>query len=113
MPKISVVMPVYNTKEEWLREAIESILNQSYKDFEFIIIDDGSDKSIEPIVNSYNDARIVLIRQENLGIAKSLNYGFKISKGEYIARMDSDDISLPERFEKQVNFLDKNPQISV
>ena len=65
MPKISVVMPVYNTKEEWLREAIESILNQSYKDFEFIIIDDGSDKSIEPIVNSYNDARIVLIRQEN------------------------------------------------
>lgn len=113
MPKISVVMPVYNTKEEWLREAIESILNQSYKDFEFIIIDDGSDKSIEPIVNSYNDARIVLIRQENQGIAKSLNYGFKISKGEYIARMDSDDISMPERFEKQVNFLDKNPQISV
>ena len=54
MPKISVVMPVYNTKEEWLREAIESILNQSYKDFEFIIIDDGSDKPIESIVNSYN-----------------------------------------------------------
>lgn len=113
MPKISVVMPVYNTKEEWLREAIESILNQSYKDFEFIIIDDGSDKSIEPIVNSYNDARIVLIRQENQGIAKSLNYGFKISKGEYIAIMDSDDISMPERFEKQVTFLDNNPKITV
>lgn len=113
MPKISVVMPVYNTKEEWLREAIESILNQSYKDFEFIIIDDGSDKPIESIVNSYNDTRIVLIRQENQGIAKSLNYGFKISKGEYIARMDSDDISMPERFEKQVTFLDNNPQIAV
>ena len=81
MPKISVVMPVYNTKEEWLREAIESILNQSYKDFEFIIIDDGSDKSIEPIVNSYNDDRIVFIRQNNQGIARSLNSGFKIAKG--------------------------------
>ena len=113
MPKISVVMPVYNTKEEWLREAIESILNQSYKDFEFIIIDDGSDKSIEPIVNSYNDDRIVFIRQNNQGIARSLNSGFKIAKGEYIARMDSDDISIPERFEKQVTFLDNNPQITV
>ena len=113
MPKISVVMPVYNTKEEWLREAIESILNQSYKDFEFIIIDDGSDKSIEPIVNSYNDDRIVFIRQNNQGIARSLNSGFKIAKGEYIARMDSDDISMPERFEKQVTFLDNNPQITV
>lgn len=113
MPKISVVMPVYNTKEEWLREAIESILNQSYKDFEFIIIDDGSDKSIEPVVNSYNDDRIVFIRQNNQGIARSLNSGFKIAKGEYIARMDSDDISMPERFEKQVTFLDNNPQITV
>ena len=113
MPKISVVMPVYNTKEEWLREAIESILNQSYKDFEFIIIDDGSNKSIEPVVNSYNDDRIVFIRQNNQGIAHSLNSGFKIAKGEYIARMDSDDISMPERFEKQVTFLDNNPQITV
>lgn len=113
MPKISVVMPVYNTKEEWLREAIESILNQSYKDFEFIIIDDGSNKSIEPVVNSYNDDRIVFIRQNNQGIARSLNSGFKIAKGEYIARMDSDDISMPERFEKQVTFLDNNPQITV
>lgn len=113
MPKISVVMPVYNTKEEWLREAIESILNQSYKDFEFIIIDDGSDESIEPVVNSYNDDRIVFIRQNNQGIARSLNSGFKIAKGEYIARMDSDDISMPERFEKQVTFLDNNPQITV
>ena len=113
MSKISVVMPVYNTKEEWLREAIESILNQTYKDFEFIIIDDGSDVPIEPIVNSYDDDRIVFVRQNNKGIARSLNYGFKIAKGEYIARMDADDISMPERFEKQVAFLNNNPNVSV
>ena len=113
MPKISVVMPVYNTKEEFLREAIESILNQTYSDFEFIIINDGSTNNAEDVILSYKDNRIVYIKQENQGIVGALNNGILAAKGEYIARMDSDDISLPYRFEKQVNFLDSNPQISI
>lgn len=106
-------MPVYNTKEEWLREAIESILNQTYKDFEFIILNDGSTNNAEEVILSYKDERIKYIKHENCGIAKTLNKGLDIAKGEYIARMDSDDISLPERFEKQIDFLEKNNDISI
>ncbi len=114
MPKISVVMPVYNTKEEWLREAIESILNQTYSDFEFIIINDGSENGTEDVILSYKDKRIKYIKnEENLGIARSRNKANKLAQGEYIAIMDSDDIALPERFEKQVKFLDNNPEVSV
>lgn len=113
MTRISVIMPVYNTKEEYLREAIESILNQTYKDFEFIIVDDGSTTDIKSIVQSYQDPRIKYHYQENTGIAGALNKGLSLANSEYIARMDSDDISLPERFEKQVNFLDTHPEISV
>lgn len=111
-PKISVVMPVYNT-EKYLAEAIESILNQTFKDFEFIIIDDGStDKSLD-IIKRYalKDDRIKIISRMNKGITKSLNEGIAFAQGEYIARMDSDDISLPQRFEKQVKFLDKNKKV--
>ena len=113
MTKVSVIMAVYNTKEEWLRESIESILNQTFSDFEFIIINDGSSNNAEEIILSYKDKRIKYIKQENQGLAKSLNNGLQIAQGEYIARMDSDDISLPSRFEKQVNFLDKNKEISI
>ncbi len=104
-PIISVVMSVYNG-DKYLREEIESILNQTFKDFEFIIVNDGStDKSLE-IIKSYNDPRIVIIDQENTGLAKALNNGINIAKGRYIARMDQDDISNPERFEKQIEFLE-------
>lgn len=115
MPKISVIMPVYNTEGSFLTEAIESILNQTFKDFEFIIINDCStDENIEQIVLSYKDERIVYLKNEqNLGIAETINVGLKNASGEYIARMDSDDISLPERFEKQVDFLDKNSDVGV
>ena len=113
MPKISVIMPVYNTKEEWLRNAIESILNQTYTDFEFIIINDGSTNNAREVILSYNDERIKYIEQENQGIAVTLNNGLDIAKGDYVARMDSDDISLPERFKKQVDFLDNNADISI
>lgn len=114
MQKISVLMPVYNTEEIFLKEAIESILNQTYKDFEFIIINDGSTNNAEDVILSYNDERINYIKNEkNLGLIKTLNKGLNLAKGEYIARMDSDDISLPERFEKQVKFLDENPEIGV
>ena len=105
-PMISVVMSVYNG-EKYLDEAIESILNQTYKDFEFIIINDGStDKSLEIIEKYKNkDERIVLISRENRGLIASLNEGITKARGEYIARMDADDISLPKRFEEQVQFM--------
>ncbi len=113
MPKVSVIMPVYNTKEEYLREAIESILNQTYNDFEFIIVNDGSTNNAEEVILSYKYERIKYVKQENSGVAAALNKGLEKADGEYIARMDSDDISLPERFEKQVNFLDNNCDIAI
>ena len=114
MPKVSVLMPVYNVKEEYLRESIESILNQTFSDFEFIILDDCSTTNIEPIINSYNDKRIKFFRNEqNLGIAKSRNKLMELAQGEYAALMDNDDISFPQRFEKQVTFLDNNKEISI
>lgn len=113
MPKISVIMPVYNTKEEYLRDAIESILNQTYKNFEFIIINDGSTNNAEEVILSYKDTRIKYYKQKNQGLSETLNKGFDLAKGEYIARMDSDDISLPERLEKQVCFMDNSPNIGI
>ena len=111
-PQISVIMPVYNG-EKYLREALESILNQTFKDFEFIIINDGStDKTLETI-QSFTDPRIKLITQENRGIIYSLNKGITESRGKYIARMDADDISLPERLEKEYRFLEQNPNYGI
>lgn len=113
MSLISVLMPVYNTKEEFLREAIESILNQTYQDFELIVLDDGSDNDISEIVGSYKDERIKFYKNEvNLGIGKTRNKLLELATGEYIAFQDSDDISLPTRLEKQVRFLDENPDFS-
>lgn len=114
MPKVSVLMPVYNTEEDYLREAIESILKQTFTDFEFIIINDGSTNDAEDTILSYNDNRIKYVKNEhNLGIIRTLNKGLELAQGEYIARMDADDISLSERFEKQIDFLDKNTDIDV
>lgn len=112
-PKISVIMPAYNA-EQYISEAIESILNQTYSNFEFIIIDDGStDRTVE-MVQSYSDPRIRFVQNEhNLGVAATLNRGLKLATGEYIARMDADDIALRERFGKQVSFLDMHPEIAV
>ena len=108
---ITVLMPVYNA-EKYLREAIESILNQTFQNFEFLIINDGStDKSLE-IIKEYKDNRIKIINNEkNLGIVKTLNKSIELASGKYIARIDADDLSLPERFEKQVEFLEKNPDV--
>lgn len=109
---ISVIMPVYNG-EKYLKEAIESILSQIFRDFEFIIINDGStDKTLE-IIQSFSDPRIKLISQENKGIIYSLNRGITESRGKYIARMDADDISLPKRFEKQYKFLENNQEYGI
>ena len=112
-PKISVIMSVYNG-EKYLREAIESILNQTFRDFEFIIINDGSTDKTSEILSSYNDPRIVIINNKrNIGLTKSLNKGLKMVKGEYIARQDADDVSLPERLERMVNFLDMNRDVGL
>jgi glycosyltransferase involved in cell wall biosynthesis len=103
--QLSVIMPVFNA-EKYLKDSIKSILNQTYKNFEFIIINDGStDKSIE-IIKSFDDQRIKLINQKNAGIVSSLNIGLKVASGKFIARMDADDISLSERFEKQLQCMD-------
>jgi len=110
-PTISVIMPVYNA-EKFLDESIQSIINQTFRDFEFIIINDSSKDNSLKIIKSHNDYRIKLINnKKNLGLQKSLNKGLKIAKGKYITRMDADDISLPNRFRIQLNFLEKNPSI--
>ncbi len=111
---ISVIMSNYNTPEEYLRDAIESVLNQTYNNFEFIIIDDCSTDNSLDIIKSYDDERIVILEnEENLGITKSLNRGLSIAKGEFVARMDGDDICLPTRFKKQVEFLKNNKDVVV
>jgi glycosyltransferase EpsE len=110
MTKVSVIMGVCNGEKQ-ISKAIDSILNQTYSDFEFIICDDASVDNSYRILKEYakNDNRIILLKNEtNLGLAATLNRCLEIANGEYIARMDDDDISLPERFEKQVEFLEKN-----
>lgn len=114
-PKISVLMPNYNC-EKYIWEAIESILKQTFTDFEFIIIDDYStDNSWEIIQNfAKKDERIIAIKNnKNLKICKTLNKWLKIAKWEYIARMDSDDISFIDRFQKQIKFLEKNLKVGI
>lgn len=109
--KISVIMPVYNTREKWLKEAIESILNQTYSDFEFVIVLDCPTDNSKEIVKDYQckDERIVIIENENnIGIAESLNVALKNCRYEYVARMDSDDISETDRLEKQLRYLTEN-----
>jgi len=105
MPEISVIMPVYNA-EKYLAEAIESILNQTYTSFEFLIFNDGSTDNSANIINGYKDERIKLFSDEkNSGILIRLNQGIEVAKGKYIARMDADDISHPNRFETQINYF--------
>jgi glycosyltransferase involved in cell wall biosynthesis len=112
-PLISVLMPAYNA-EKYLREAIDSILGQTFTDFEFIIVNDGSTDASREIILSYKDRRIRLVGNEyNMGLIKSLNKGLNYAGGEYIARMDADDISLPERFAAQVSFMEKHPEIGI
>ncbi len=111
--KISVILSVYNG-EQYIKEAIDSILEQSYTDFECIVIDDGSTDSTPAIITRIKDPRIVyLTNEKNIGLVQSLNKGLRVAKGELIARMDADDISLPDRFEKQVGFLDTHPEVGV
>jgi glycosyltransferase involved in cell wall biosynthesis len=112
-PLISVLLPVFNC-EKYVFEAVQSVLNQTYSHFEFLIIDDCSTDDTLKICKSFQDERIVIIEKEkNSGYTNSLNYGISIAKGKYIARMDGDDISLPERFVKQVAFMEMNSDVIV
>lgn len=113
-PMISVVMSVYNA-EKYLKDSIESILNQTYRNFEFIIIDDGSSDNSLNIINGFRekDNRIIVVSRSNKGVVVSLNDGIKISRGKYIAIMDADDISLRNRLEKQLEYMEKNTDVSI
>lgn len=112
--KVSVLVPVYRTKEEYLRAAIESILNQTFKDFELILLDDCPEDRRESLVKSYDDPRIVYVQNErNLGITPSRNRLIDLAKGEYLAVFDHDDVSLPTRLEKEVAYLDAHPEVGV
>jgi glycosyltransferase involved in cell wall biosynthesis len=111
-PKISVIMAVKDGRE-FLRQAIDSVLGQTFGNFEFIIIDDGSADGSLPIIKTYGDPRIRLMtNRDHPGLSASLNAGLNAARGEYIARMDADDVCLPERLERQVRFLDRHPRIA-
>ncbi len=107
-PKITVLLSVFND-EKYIKQSINSILSQTFTDFELLIIDDCSTDNTTDILKVYKDPRIkIIINNKNIGITKSLNKGLKIARGEYIARHDSDDISYPDRLKKQFNFLERN-----
>lgn len=111
--KISVIMAAYNGMP-YLTEAVKSILNQTYQNFEFIIVDDSSTDTSWKYLKSLKDVRIILLKnKKNLGLAASLNKALKSASGKYIARMDSDDISLPKRLKIQLEYLENNPKISI
>lgn len=112
-PLVTVLMSVYNG-EKYLREAIESILCQTYGNIEFLIINDASTDRTAEIIQSYNNKRIRFFSNEvNLKLTASLNKGIDLAQGKYIARMDADDISLPERIEKQVAFMEQHPEVGL
>lgn len=111
MSRVTVFMPVFNM-ERFLKEAVDSILNQTYRDFELLIIDDGSTDNSLKILNEYNDSRIRLfVNEENIGLTETRNRGFKLCNTEYIAFMDADDIAPLERLEKEIDYLDKHQEI--
>ncbi len=110
---ITVIMGVYNG-EKYLRSSVDSILNQSYKNLEFIVVDDGSTDGSLGILESYKDSRLIIIKNEhNIGLTKSLNKALQIARGEFIARQDADDISDPDRLSKQLELLISNSDIGM
>lgn len=112
-PFVSVLMPVYNA-EAYLKLAIESIINQTYKNFELILVNDGSTDKSEMIIQDFKDPRVILINNpENKGLIATLNHGISICKGTYILRMDADDISSLDRIEKQVAFMEEHLNVGV
>lgn len=111
-PTVSVILPVYNAGP-YLRNAIESILQQTHTDFEFIIVNDGSIDDSEKIIRGYTDQRIRYYSQENQGLISTLNRLIKLARGKYLARMDQDDVSFPERLKIQVDYMNKNNNLGL
>lgn len=112
-PKVSILFPVYRTAP-FLREAMDSILAQTFTDYELIVLDDCSPDNAKEILDTYHDPRIVRYRgEQNAGLANVLNVGLEMAHGEYIARMDSDDISLPDRLLVQLEYMEKHPEIDL
>jgi glycosyltransferase involved in cell wall biosynthesis len=113
MPSVSVILPVYNAAT-FLAEAINSMLKQTFADFELLLINDGSTDNSESIIKSYSDKRIRYVKNEkNSGLIFSLNKGIELACGEWIARMDADDVAMPQRLEKQLKFLAENKSIGL
>lgn len=113
-PKVSVLIPVYRTKEKYLRETIESVLNQTFKDFELILLDDCPEDTREAVVKSYADPRIVYSKNDrNLGITPTRNKLIDMARGEYLAVCDHDDVSVPTRFAHEVAYLDEHLDVGV
>lgn len=112
MPKITVLMSAYNA-ETYIAEAIESVLNQTFTDFEFLIINDGSTDETEKTITCYKDNRIRYYSQENTGVSKALNIGLNMAEGKYIAKLDADDVCYPTRFQEQYDFMENNPDYVV
>ena len=109
---VSIIMPAYNASA-FIRAAVDSILTQTFGDFELIILNDGSTDDTQAIVESYDDERIRLMNKVNSGVASTLNEGLKLAKGEFIWRHDADDISLPQKLERQIQFMDKHPEFDL
>src|ERR1041385_423561 len=106
--KITVLMPAYNAGK-YIREAIESVLRQTHSNFELLIVNDGSTDDTVSVILSFDDPRIVLVNKEHEGIAQALNTGLRLAYTHYVARFDADDICMPDRLEKQFNFLEDHP----
>lgn len=112
-PRVSILMPIYNTGP-YLREAMDSMLSQTFTDFELIVLDDYSPDNAEEILDTFDDPRIVRYKGEkNVGLSNVLNIGIDMARGKYIARMDSDDISLPNRLQVQVDYLEQHPEVDL
>jgi len=112
-PEISVILPVHNG-EKYIKQALDSILNQTHHDFECIVLDDGSIDRTQEIIKSYHDHRILYLRDEqNQGLVYQLNKGLNEARSEFVVRMDGDDICTPTRFEEQLKFLKENENVSV
>lgn len=107
-PLVTVLLPAYNAGP-YLREAVDSVLAQTFKDFELLVINDGSTDNTAEILASYDDPRMVVVHQQNMGLIKTLNKGLGLAKGKWIARFDADDVCYPERLQLQVDFLQQHP----
>jgi glycosyltransferase involved in cell wall biosynthesis len=112
VPRVSVLMCVYNGMP-YLEQSVMSILDQTFQDFEFVIINDGSTDTTQQTLEKFTDPRIRLVTQDNTGLTKALNEGIKLCRGEFIARIDADDLSMPQRLEKQLAFLEKNSEVGI